>query len=247
MKITEKYLETVINITKLHHEENELRRIPMETEKGLMDKIRLGKYKELQLSNLSQIDDRLIPMIESPRTRSTYLVVSAIALFSRTAIEAGVKPDDAFDLSDGLLWLLSQSKTSHEIYHLYQIAAVSFAKKVHQLTDQKNSYQLRRALNYISNRIYQKITLEEVASHLNLSSNYLCTLFSREMGISIHNYIQREKTAIACNLLMHTDRPLSDIATYLGFQTQSNFSKVFRKWQGMTPTEYRCKEYREVY
>ena len=247
MKITEAYLESVINITKLHHEEIELRRIPMEIEKGLMEKIRLGKYKEIQLSNLSQTDDRLIPMIENPQTRSTYLVVSAIALFSRTAIEAGVNPDDAFDLSDCLLWLLSHRKTSDEIYEIYQIAAVSFAKKVHQLTKQKNSYQLKRALNYINNRIFQKITLEEIASHLNLSSDYLCTLFSREMGISIHNYIQKEKIKIACNLLMHTDRPLSDIATYLGFQTQSNFSKVFRKWQGMTPTEYRCKEYKEVY
>jgi len=48
-------------------------------------------------------------------------------------------------------------------------------------------------------------------------------------------------------LLEHTKRPISEISTYLGFQTQSNFGAIFKKWQNMTPTEYRNKNYREVY
>ena len=82
---------------------------------------------------------------------------------------------------------------------------------------------------------------------MDLSTNYLCNLFSSSLGISIHQYIQREKVQVACNLLQHTDRSVSDIALYMGFQTQSNFAAIFKKWKGITPSEYRKMNYREVY
>ncbi len=80
-----------------------------------------------------------------------------------------------------------------------------------------------------------------------MTATYLCHLFSREVGISIHNYIQREKITVACNLLEHTTQSISEISTYLGFQSQSNFSAIFRKWKLMTPSQYRKRMYREVY
>ena len=245
--ITEERLEALIDIFKIQHEETQFRRIPLEAEKELMEKIRLGRYKEIHLPPFERMDENMGPMAVDARTSHVYLVVAAITLFSRTAIDAGANPDDVFDRSDALLFVLSGCRTTEEIHQIYQLSAVTFAKLVHQMQEKPRSYQINRVCNYISRHIFSKITLSEIAESLDLSPNYLCNMFSKEMGISIHNYIQREKTTVACNLLMHTDRSISDIATYMGFQTQSNFSAVFRKWQHMTPSEYRAKEYREVY
>lgn len=247
MPLTENAVHYLMNINRLRHSELDFQRIPMAAENRLMESIREGRYEEIQLAPFSKMDMNLGTMAPTPLTQHTYLTVAAITLFSRTAIDAGVRPDDAFDLSDALLNFLSYCKTSDEVHEVYQLAATMFAKQVHQAKDRKPSYQTERVLNYIARNIYRKITVQDVADYIGLAPNYLCRMFSCQMNISLHQYIQREKIAVSCNLLRNTDRSVSDIASYMGFQTQSNFAAVFRKWQNMTPTQYREKNYRETY
>ena len=245
--INEKMIENVISLLKLRNSEVDFRRIPLDAENNMLEQIRQGRYEDIHIAPFPQIKDNIGLMAKDTLTGFAYLVVSAVAVYSRTAIDAGAVPDDVFDLSDALLFTISYCKNEEELHQTYQTAAVMFAKLVRRKKDQKRSYQLERVLNYIGCNIFRKITLEEVAQFVGLSQNYLCNLFSREMGISLHNYIQKEKVTRACNLLKFSDRTVSDIAAYMGFQTQSNFSSVFRKWTGMTPSEYREKNYQEVF
>lgn len=244
---TEKDIINLITVAKLKNSENDFRRIPMEVEHTLMDKIRQGKYDEIHTNRFAKINVNLGLMAATTLVQYSYLIVSAIALFSRTAIDSGVSPDDAFDLSDALLFSVSYCKNMEELYEIYQLSAVMFAKLVHSQKEHKLSYQVERILNYISCNIYKKITLEEISEYIGLSQNYTCSLFSNETGLSIHNYIQREKISISCNLLKFSDRSISDISSYMGFQTQSNFSEIFRKWMNMSPSEFRKKNYKEVF
>ena len=246
-KITEEKVNSFIDLMKLRNDENEFQRIPIEAEQELLKKIRSGKYQDIRISPFSKMEDSLGIISTDPLTKYIFTTVSAVTLFSRAAIEADVPPDSAFDLADALLFCLSGAETEEEAHNIFQLSAVMFAKLVYQTHQGKLPFQVEKACNYISRHIFHKISLEEIARYVDLSPNYLCHMFSQALGISIHNYIQREKTQIACNLLMHTDRPILEIATYLGFQTQSNFSAVFRKWQHMTPSEYRNKMYREVF
>ena len=245
--ITEKQIEASLNLFKLVHEENQFQRIPLEVEANMLKTVREGDYRNFKVAPYPKLSGNIGIMADNPITAYSYIVVASITAFSRIAIEEGVIPDDAFDLSDTLLYHLSMCKTLEEIHNLYQISGTMFARRIHNMKKKQPSYQLERVLNYISRHIYNKITLEEIADYVHLSVSYLSHMFTSEMNMSIHNYIQREKTVLACNLLMHTDRSISDIATYLGFQTPSNFSSVFRKWQQMSPSEYREKNYKEVY
>lgn len=247
MKITEEQINLLINTYQLQHSEQDFRRIPMEAENELMDKIRQGRYQDLHFPPFSRLDDNLGRMAATPLQAHAYFVVAAITLFSRAATEAGANSDAVFDLADVLLFCLSHCKTSEEIHEIYQHSAVMFAKLVHQKLENEPSYQVERILNYVSRNIYKKITLAEIAEYVDLTPHYLCALFSREMNISLHNYIQREKVNISCNLLRFADRSISDIASYMGFQTQSHYAKIFRKWKGMSPSEFREKNYREVF
>lgn len=247
MAFTENEINYLLNIGRLRNSETDLQRIPLSSENELIDKIRQGKFNEIHLAPFSRLDPNIGTMAINPLTQHTYLAVAAITLFSRAVIDVGVRPDDAFDLSDTLLFCLSYCKTSEEIHEIYQLAATMFAKLVYQMDKEKPSYQMERILNYIARNIFKKITVADVAEYAGLAPNYLSHMFSRKMGIGLHQYIQREKISIACNLLRNTDRSVSDIAAYMGFQTQSNFASIFRKWQGMSPTQYREKHARDVY
>lgn len=245
--ITEQQLETFLDLKRLRQDENQFQRIPLEVESELLNKIRKGDYENIHIAPFDKMDDNLGSMAESQKTGYVYVTVTAIALFSRAVIDCGVTPDEAFDLSDALLYHLSSCKTVEEIHDMFQLTATMFAKRVAKLHEPPCSYQVEQALNYIGRNIFQKITLDELSDYTGLTATYLCHLFSREVGISIHNYIQREKITVACNLLEHTTQSISEISTYLGFQSQSNFSAIFRKWKLMTPSQYRKRMYREVY
>ncbi|OUP83994.1 hypothetical protein B5F07_09075 [Lachnoclostridium sp. An169] len=247
--ITEEAVNTAIQMIKLYHEETDFQRIPMEAETELMNLIREGRYKDFKGSSFEKFRDSHGSVIPSPLTNYTYIVIAAVTLFSRTAVSAGVAPDDAFDLADILLLYLSACTSVEEVHQVYQLAGTMFAKLVHRrLTEgKKQSFQLEKLRNYISRNIFQKITLTDLSRYAGLSESRISHLFADELGISVHRYIQKEKTDVACNLLMHTDRSVAEIAAYLGFASSGNFSVVFRKWQKMSPTEYRKRNYREVY
>lgn len=244
---TEKDILTLINVAKLKQSETDFRRIPMEAEQTLMNQIREGKYKDIHVAHFDRLNTNLGTMAMNPLTQCTFFIVSAVALFSRTAIEGGAAPDDAFDLSDALLFALSYCKNLDELSEIYSLSAVMFAKLVAAAKNTRRSVQVERILNYISRNIYRKITLEELADYVSLSPNYMCSLFSHEMGLSIHNYIQREKINVACNLLKFSDRSISDVSSYMGFQTQSNFASVFKKWMHISPSEFREVNHKEVF
>ena len=247
MTINEDTIHSLITASRLIHSETDFQRIPLEAEMAAKELIRNGKYKDIHFHPFSKLENNIGIMATDALTQYTYITVGSITVWSRIAVEQGVIPDDAFDLSDALLYTLSLCKTIEDIHTVYELAAIMFAKQVHLALAQKPSRQIAEIQNYISRNIFKKITLSEIAEYMDLTPNYLCSLFSEEQHISIHNYIQREKITVSCNLLSHTKRSVTDISSYMGFQTQSNFTAVFRKWMHMTPTEYREKNYREVY
>lgn len=83
--------------------------------------------------------------------------------------------------------------------------------------------------------------MKDIAEHVGLSGSYLASLFQKEEGISIKQYIMQERLSLATNLLKNTDESIGTISDYLAFNSQSYFTSHFRERYGMTPTEYRQK------
>jgi two-component system response regulator YesN len=99
---------------------------------------------------------------------------------------------------------------------------------------------LRRARAFIEEN-YQRpdITLHDVASHVALSNNHFCTVFSQEMGVTFTEYITRTRMDKAKHLLINTSDRASEIAGAVGYNDPHYFSYLFRKQAGMTPTDFR--------
>lgn len=248
-KTVEQEIEQTLQFIKIIHQEYDFRRIPMEAEANLLKTVREGRFNDFKAPPYEKIKDNLGFLTKKETTAYAYVVLPFISSFTRVAIDEGVPSDDAFDLSDVLASRLSDCDTLDDIHTLFQVSGEMFAKLIYKqhISYQYHSLQTEKLLTFIRQNIYKKITLEDLAVYSGLSVGRISHLFMDELGISVHNYIQKEKITIACNLLMHTDQPIATIASYLGFQSPSNFAVVFRKWKHTSPTEYHQKMYREVY
>lgn len=96
-----------------------------------------------------------------------------------------------------------------------------------------------RCKDEVQQRLYEKITVKGLAAALGVTPAYLSRVFHQEQGITLTDYITREKIRQACILLRTTDFTYEAIAYELGFSSQSYFGAVFKKLEGMTPKDYR--------
>ncbi|SHE34959.1 response regulator transcription factor [Alkalibacter saccharofermentans] len=103
---------------------------------------------------------------------------------------------------------------------------------------QKHS-SIQIVLDYIDNNLGDNMPLEDAAKLLNVSPSYFSRLFKKEMGVKFITYTTNRKIEKAKAWLETTDMPILNIALELGFKEANYFSKVFRKLEGITPTEYR--------
>jgi two-component system, response regulator YesN len=109
---------------------------------------------------------------------------------------------------------------------------------------QKNSVSksnVEKAKSYIANNISNPITVKDVADHVNLSAEYFTKLFKRATGQNIKDYIARSKVSAAKEMLEHSNLSVSMITLELGYSYFSHFTQVFKKYEHMTPSEYRNK------
>ena len=123
---------------------------------------------------------------------------------------------------------------------------VSFAKRMKKLKIVDNhSVHCKRALDYIYDHLHENIHIQDVADYVGLNITYLSKLFLEETGKNMAAYIRQQKINEAKNLLSYTDSNCAEIAQYLAFASGSHFAQVFKTQTGMTPLQYRNRNYRK--
>ena len=109
---------------------------------------------------------------------------------------------------------------------------------------QKNSVSksdVEKAKSFIADNITNPITVKDVADHVNLSAEYFTKLFKRATGQNIKEYIARSKVSAAKEMLEHSGISVSMIALEVGYSNFSHFTQVFKKYEHITPSEYRSR------
>ena len=102
------------------------------------------------------------------------------------------------------------------------------------------SPEVLQAISYIQENYSRKISLASVAEHVGLSSGYLCRIFKDETGVSINAYINNLRMTRAGELLADKNSYIKEVAISVGFEDQLYFSRLFKRYYGVTPSEYRA-------
>lgn len=207
-------------------------------EKGDLESLQKS-IDELFVGNVGRLaDDKL--------RNNKNLAIVAITLASRAAIQGGLSSETAFSMSDLYIRQIEQATSTGLPLQITRNAEFQFARMVKELKESnirtpvaKENEHISNCKNYIFRHLHGRIQVKEVAEAIGLNANYLSTIFKKYEGISISEYIMKQKIKLTKNLLTYSNYTLLEITHYLGFVSQSHLGEQFKKETGMTPKQYR--------
>lgn len=115
--------------------------------------------------------------------------------------------------------------------------------------EEESSYsvheRIQDVLHYLDVNMEHMVSRREAAKYVFLNEDYFSRVFRKETGTGYKEYLLKQKMDYAKKLLGDTDMPVALIASKVGYENFTNFTQMFRKYTGATPTEYRKKYRRE--
>lgn len=215
---------------------------PYSQELREIESIQNGDIEALDRSIAETYEGEIGILAKDPLRHHKNVAIGNITMASRAAVRGGVSAELAFSMADSFIQQLEEIDNVSEVEAFKRAAQRAYATSVHELnhdTSMPNNPLIEGVKNYIFSHLHDNIKIEDIASNLRVSPDYLSHLFSEKEKITIKRYILQEKVIRSKNLLCYSDYSLQEIAFYLGFSTQSYFTKIFRELVGMTPGEYR--------
>jgi len=93
-------------------------------------------------------------------------------------------------------------------------------------------------IEYLTENIFNKLALKDICKKFNYGKTFLCTQFKKSTGKTIMNYYMNLKIETAKRLIREKNMTFSQIAERLSFDNPAHFTNTFRKFTGMTPSQY---------
>ncbi|MBU3875094.1 AraC family transcriptional regulator [Faecalicatena sp. AGMB00832] len=98
---------------------------------------------------------------------------------------------------------------------------------------------INAALKYISLNYKDELSIETISNQVGFSKYYFCKIFKKQMGVTIHQYVNEFRINKAKELLAYSKLSINSIASQVGFKTTLTFLRAFERSVHMTPSEYR--------
>lgn len=124
-----------------------------------------------------------------------------------------------------------------EIFHLLGIC---YSHNTNLLPSQEGP--LHTIISYINANLQNSLSMEKIAQHAHMSKYYMCRKFKQDTGTTIGHYIKHQRIYLAQKLLNETTKPIAVIALDCGFNDISHFTKAFKAFVKVTPSEYRRRK-----
>ncbi len=150
-----------------------------------------------------------------------------------------IHPIFLHELSSKYVKLIHSAASTTELSKLHEKMVHDYCLLVKNKSRSHYSTLISNALNYIDFNLSQKLTLSVLAEFSHVSPQYLSKSFKNEVKITITEYINTKRVHESLKLLSTTDMMVQDIASYVGIVDFNYFTKIFKKYIGVSPRQYR--------
>ncbi len=211
-------------------------------EQTLMNMIRKGDTAALKAWIAAAPPVHAGPMAQEHlrQYKNTFIVTTTLA--ARSAIRGGMDAEEALSTSDLLIRNCEALQDVQSILRLQVNMLITYTEQVEQLRKGIQPTPLAIAVaSWTQRHLSDPTDTEKLARELHYSRPHLSRIFREETGMTLTDFILTKKSEEAARLLAYTDKSLVAISDYLGFSSQSHFARVFKKYIGMTPSEYRTQ------
>ncbi|NLX76200.1 MAG: response regulator transcription factor [Clostridiaceae bacterium] len=135
--------------------------------------------------------------------------------------------------------MINETKSLSELNGLLMDVSMSIASKINSYNTKSIKLVLRNAIDFIHENYNKQITLNDVAEHVYVSTSYLSRMFKKELGKNFVDYLNGLRIEKAKELLMDPSYKTYEVAEIVGIPDAHYFSRLFKKYEGLSPTEYR--------
>jgi AraC-like DNA-binding protein len=219
---------------------------PYDHERREMACIESGDLQGLRMVCEEQFSGRFGKTSRDETRNGRNLATIVVALATRAAIRGGVLPEVAMSLGDVYMQKIDVIPNLFELGNLVKAAeyeltelVIESKKRISPSRGTEEDPLIFNCKDYIFSHMHSKLTVQDIAASLNVHPNYLSSRFRKLTGMTLYRYILEEKIGLVKNLLIYSEYSYSEIASTLGFTSQSHLGTHFKQFTGLTLHQYR--------
>ncbi|GAA0136392.1 hypothetical protein YSY43_32330 [Paenibacillus sp. YSY-4.3] len=177
------------------------------------------------------------------------MIRDIIVLFNDMALDLGV-PSDKLPVTGSrssldAAGLSGDFSTTDEYEQLLHRIMDYYSEQIRQSMAVNRPFNIEDIKEYIDQHYFEDIKISMFTEKYFLSREYLMKLFKQQFGFGIHEYMQKVRMDKACVLLDDPSLKIQEVSEMLGYKDKNYFSKAFRNYFGVSPSEYRTKQEEE--
>ena len=169
--------------------------------------------------------------------KNYYIIINT--LMRKAAEQGGVHPMYIDRISSEFAHSIERMSNTADAQRLVGEMFRGYCELVRKHALKSYSPIIRQAIIYIDSDLARELSPGSVAKALNVSLGYLSTIFKKEFGVTLSDYIRTQRMKEAMRLLSDTDLQIQTVAQHCGILDVQHFSKCFKRHTGMSPTAYR--------
>lgn len=196
---------------------------------------------DIEMPGVNGLDAVRQIMAQRPSTKVLFITAYSLFQYAHEAVRLGacdyiLKPVDADNVEQAIRRAAAQAETQRQ---LEELARAGAGQEVEADSGDRVSLMMSKVKGYLQNNYMYDVSLDSLGDILRISPSYLSSTFKKCFGVGFLDYLTELRVQAAKDLLADPLRSTAEVASLVGYESASYFTRAFKKKTGQTPTEYR--------